>query len=143
MYAEFKSDAATGKVCSCCQYRQEIMGSLQYRATGAIDWIPVHPKIANNKRLSETEYLEDGNNKANGAPYGHRDLPDSDADRYAPLTEPRTTACYYYGYDAPGIGHLKDGVEYIIDLYFRGTIIDKDGKVIDSREWPVYESNVV
>lgn len=113
--------------CKCCQFR------LLVRGTALVDGKPpADHLLADGKKLSPTEFQEDGPRR-----YGHRDDDNRDNDKYAPK---RADGCEYTGYDISGVYGMDPGSTFDINFEFEARIIDvcnKD-KIVKSKTWTVH-----
>ena len=120
---------------SSCEFRQYIRGSFTLDGVVAIHQLPDGP-------LDPVIWREDGVphhfRKGHHMFYGHRDHPDTYADKYNPE---RATGHEYRGSDSPMMSHPDPAVTMVMNLEFRGEIIDvASGKAIHATTWKVNHS---
>lgn len=122
--------------CRCCEYRQYVRGTFTFNGVAAIHQLPDGP-------LEPITWREDGvpNHFAPGQHlfYGHRGAPGTLTDIYQ--NPNRATGCEYRGFDDPGMSHPNPAVAIVMNLEFRGEIIDVcRGRVVRTTTWTVNHS---
>jgi hypothetical protein len=115
-----------GCACCCGEYRQFVRGFVKINGTKQ------KKKLFNGKLLSETDFVEDSDDKNH--PYGHRDLAGAVNDKFIP---DRKSGCLYRGFDTPGITDLAvAGKRVEAALEFKGQAFDRCHNTAGSeRQW--------
>lgn len=121
--------------CSCCEYRQDVKGYAKYRPVGGA-WITISKPLNNGVIMEENTFHEDGTGGVNTA-FGHRGFAAAPDDIYR--SPDRATGCEYRGTDFPGLSGLSAGMQFDINLTFRGRIIDvcNGDAILGERTWTV------
>jgi hypothetical protein len=127
------------QLCECCWYKQEVKGSFKLGPVGGPLRKGDHD-LGWGDKLEEDFFREDcGIWKVSGITrelcYGRRTQPPFSNNRYSAT---QAKGCTYLGDDFPGITR-NPPFDYVIDLTFRGSIIDvcNDDRVVASNEWTV------
>jgi peptide/nickel transport system substrate-binding protein len=120
---------------SSCEFRQYIRGTYTHDGILAIHQLPdgpLDPLIWQEDGIPH--HFPDGHHMF----YGHRDNPDTRTDTYEP---DRATGHEYRGSDSPMMSHPDPAVVMVMNLEFRGKIIDvSSGKVVRTTTWKVNHS---
>ncbi len=124
----------TGKCrCRCCEYRQYVRGTFTFNGVAAVHQLPDGP-------LHPTIWREDGVPHSFGPGqhffYGHRGHLGTPTDIYQ--NPNRATGCEYRGFDNPRMSHPNPALPMVMNLKFRGDIIDvRRGRVVRTTTWTV------
>ena len=120
--------------CTCGVYRQSIKGEAKGQGK------PAELKLCNGKKLSTTDYQEDGKLVSGKcARYGYRKEPwrADDAESWFDAPD-QDTGCIFNGSDNAGIQGGKSGDSLELNLSFKGELVDDcNKKVLETKEWTV------
>jgi len=132
LVSPFSVDARFSGNCCCCWYKQEIKGYVHVRRRGTNYWEDVGIRLFGGGSLDPDNYQQDSTPSFPG--YGHRygriNIPD---DQYLPR---RRNGCWYHAGDMPSVRNLSLGDRVVINLWFRGAVIDMcTGQIKWQQEW--------
>jgi hypothetical protein len=120
---------SAGSSCAAGEYRQMVMG--QFSVNGSV----LTHILCGSTVMSPAVFQEDGCPPGACTAFGYRACEPSPWSRYAPV---QATGAQYAMYDQPGFTNLFHGATYVIDLQFRGELVDTAaGVTLAIRSWSV------
>jgi hypothetical protein len=125
-----------GSPCSNGEYRQYVKG--RFVANGS----QLTHYLCPGDAMSVDNYKEDGC-LATCTAYGHRSCPADPIDRYTPL---QASGCNFEMSDSPGFNNMTTPGEYLVDLHFKGDLIDtsaSNAEPLRSATWRVNGTTTV
>jgi hypothetical protein len=131
-------------VCGCAEYRQFVQGDLvkkgkridlQLPDPNGKGTVPLKSRAADG---TDSSFQEDGRERSLVLHYGHRKEPQDLRQKYD--RPDQRSGCHYKAEDTPSISDVAGTGQVVINLNFRGEIIDvaADDEVLVTEKWDIF-----